>query len=206
MANKPSNPSLINEATPIVDGVATLSVTSPIATVGNQSSNDKSADSALSSAQETKIPDSTSLIQLPPSRPLWNTPEGRIAGYKRAIEKNDSPDDHANLEALIRYYEDGGKVPEGDEEVWAIDGQVSFGIRKYTRFDQMPEGFLQKRKYCDVSSFCLCRYWSRRSLISFSFVLLLTSCFSKSSKFYQLNSVPSSDEHLIADKEGRVIL
>lgn len=178
MANKQSNPSLGDEATPIVDGVATLSVASPKAAVGNQNSSAKSTDSALLSAQETKDPDSTSFIQPPPSRPLWNTPEGRIAGYKRAIEKNHSPDNRPNLEALIRYYEDGGKVPEGDEEVWAIDGQVSFGIRKYTRFDQMPEGFLSAHKYCDVSSFCLCRYLSRGSLVSFSFVLLLTPRFS----------------------------
>lgn len=178
MANEQSNPSLGNEATPIVDGVATLSVTSPKAAVGNQNSRAKSADSAVSSAQETKDPDPTSVIQSPPSRPLWNTPEGRIAGYKRAIEKNHSADDLPNLEALIRYYEDGGKVPEGDEEVWAIDGQVSFGIRKYTSFDQMPEGFLSATKYCDVSSFFLCRYLSRGSLVSFSLVLLLTPRFS----------------------------
>lgn len=156
MANEENNPSLGDEATPIVDGGATLSVTSSKAAVSNQDSSDKSAESALSSAQETKDPDSTSLIQPPPSRPLWNTPEGRIAGYKRKIQKNHDPADRPNLEALIRYYEDGGKVPEGDEEVWAIDGQVSFGIRKYTSFDQMPEGFLSAQKHCDVSRFCLC--------------------------------------------------
>lgn len=157
MANEQSNPFLGDEAPPIVDGVATLSVASPKAAAdGSQNSSAKSAESALLSAQETKDSDSTSLIQPPPSRPLWNTPEGRIAGYKRAIEKNHSPDDYLNLEALIRYYEDGGKVPEGDEEVWAIDGQVSFGIRRYTHFNQMPEGFLSAHKYCDVSSFCLC--------------------------------------------------
>lgn len=71
------------------------------------------------------------------------------------IEKNHLPEHLANLEALIRYYEDGGKVPEGDEELWASDGQVSFGIRRYTRFDQMPEGWLYKHKYCDVIGFCL---------------------------------------------------
>lgn len=156
MANKEDNPSLGKEATPIVDGVATSSVTFSKAAVNNEDSSNKSAESTLSSAQETKDPDLTSLIQPPPSRPLWNTPEGRIAGYKRKIQKNYDPADHPNLEALIRYYEDGGKVPEGHEEVWAIDGQVSFGIRKYKSFDQMPEGFVSAQKHCDVSRFCLC--------------------------------------------------
>lgn len=130
MANEESNPSLGDEATPIVDEVATSSVTSPKEAVANQNSSNKSADSASSSAQEKEDPYSTFSTQPLPCRPLWNTREGRIAGYKRKIEKSHDPADRPNLEALVRYYEDGGKVPEGDEEVWAIDGQVFFGIRK----------------------------------------------------------------------------
>jgi hypothetical protein len=68
------------------------------------------------------------------------------------IEKNHRPDHRANYEALIRYYEEGGKIPEGDEEVWAIEGEVSFGIRDYRGDGQeMPQGWLYKRRYCDVS-------------------------------------------------------
>jgi hypothetical protein len=158
MANEQSNTSLGDVITHIGDGVATLSVTSLNATFENQNVSDKSADSTLSSAQEMKDPASASSIQSPPSRQLWNTREGRIAAFKRTIEKNLFPQNRANFEALIRYYEDGGKVPEGDEEVWAFDGQASFGIRKYTRFDQMPEGWLHKHRYCDVSDYCLCKY------------------------------------------------
>lgn len=33
------------------------------------------------------------------------------------IRLNHRPEQHANLEALIKYYEDGGKVPEGREEL-----------------------------------------------------------------------------------------
>lgn len=90
------------------------------------------------------------------------------------MEKNIFPENRANLEALICYYENGGKVPGRDEEVWTFDGQASFGIRDYTRFDQMPEGWLHKHRYWDVSGFCLCRDWFRGSLVSFSFISLLT--------------------------------
>lgn len=94
------------------------------------------------------------------------------------MKKELLPEKRANYEALIRYYEEGGKVPEGDEEVWAFDGQASFGIRDYKRFDQMPEGWLNKHRHCDVSGFCLGRYWFRVSLVSFSFVLIANSSFS----------------------------
>ena len=153
MASGQSNTSIGDNATHIGDGVATSLVISSNATFKDQSVGDNSADSALSSAEDMKDPASTFSAQSPPPRPLWNTREGRIAGFRRTIEKNLFPENCANLEALIRYYEDGGKVPEGDEEVWAFDGQASFGIRKYTSFDQMPEGWLHKHKYCDVSGF-----------------------------------------------------
>lgn len=169
MANEQSNTSLGDEADHIVDGVATLSAPSPNAAFKNQNVSDESAYSALPS---------TSSEQSPPSRPLWDTREGRIAGFKRMIEKKLFPENHANIKALIRYYEDGGKVPEGDEEVWAVDGQASFGIRKYTRFDQMPEGWLHKHRYCDVSGLSLCRYWLQSSLVSFPFLSWLTPVFS----------------------------
>lgn len=75
------------------------------------------------------------------------------------IEKNDLPEHRANLEALIHYYEEGGKVPEGEEEVWATEGQVSFRTRGYKSIEEMPEGLLLKLNYCDVSHFfCLCRF------------------------------------------------
>lgn len=68
------------------------------------------------------------------------------------IETNFLPDHRANLGALIRYYEEGGKVPEGQEEVWAVEGEASFGIRDYiNNSDQRPERWAFKLKYCDVS-------------------------------------------------------
>lgn len=72
------------------------------------------------------------------------------------METNQKPEQRANFEALIKYFEDGGKIPEGDEEVWAFDGQASFGIRFYTNINQMPDGWLHKHKWCDVrrSKFC----------------------------------------------------
>lgn len=151
MDNKQSNTSLADDAIQMVNKVATLSVASPSTTVENPNISDKHAESALPSAQEIKNSASTSSVQSTAARPMFNTREGRIAAFKRALETNTVPENRANLEALICYYEDGGKVPEGDEEVWAVDGQVSFGTRKYTSFDQMPEGWLFKTKYLDVS-------------------------------------------------------
>lgn len=158
MANEQSNTALDYDATHVVDGAATLSVTPPDAEFEKQSISDKSADSASSSVQPR------------PSQLLWHTPEGRIAAYKRMIRTKYLPEQRANLEALIRYYEDGGKVPEGQEELWAFDGQTSFGIRKYTSSNPPPEGWLYKIKFCDVSGFCLGRCWLQagRPLISFA--------------------------------------
>ncbi|KAG8165617.1 hypothetical protein KVR01_004169 [Diaporthe batatas] len=171
MTHQESNISQGGEGHGLVDGVAALSVTSPNAAFGNGSK--EPADSASQLSQETGNPAS---VQSRTPRPLWNTPEGRIAGYRRMIEKNRAPDQRANVEALIRYYEEGGKVPEGQEEVWAIDGEASFGIRDYrTNPDQRPEGWESKLRFCD------------------------------SSKYYQINRVSEPDSRL-ADAEGRVIL
>lgn len=172
MVNEQSNESPGHEATHMVDAVASASVTSTDTELANVG--DKSPDSDSSSAQGIKEPDSTCSVQPTPPRPLWRTREGSIAGYKRMIEKDHIPEQRANIEALIRYYEGDGKVPEGKEEVWAFDGQTSFGIRFYTHIDQMPEGWLYKRKMCDVRGFCLCRYWLRGFLALFCPFLLLT--------------------------------
>lgn len=117
------------------------------------------ADSTSPSAPETTGSCPTSPAQLPPDAPpLWSSREGRIAGYRRMIQNNHMPQQNVNLEALIRYYEDGGKVPEGNEEVWAVEGEVSFGIRFYAHSDEFPEGWFRKLRYCDVScpSISLC--------------------------------------------------
>lgn len=115
MANKQSNTSLGDNGMQSTNGGATLSVASPgpCLAIENPSASDKHADSASSSAQDTKDSALTPNVQSTPTRPLSNTREGRIITLKRAIEKNLFPDHHANLEALIRYYEDGGKIPEG---------------------------------------------------------------------------------------------
>lgn len=161
MANEQGNDSPDRELNHPVDGVASLSITSPSTAFEDKYVGDKSAGStSSSSARETNNTDSfTSSVQSPLSRPLWKTLEGRIAGYKRMIESNHLPEQRANFEAMIRYYEDGCKVPEGEEEVWAFDGQASFGVRFYTHIDQMPDGWLSKHRWRDVRrAFCLCRY------------------------------------------------
>lgn len=149
MANEQSNTSRSDKANHIVDGVATLSIIAPNAAFENVSK--KFTDSAFLLPQEIGNSALVSSIQSPPSRPLWNTREGRIAGYRRMVEKKHLPEHRANFEALIRYYEKGGRIPEGDEEVWAVEGEASFGIRDYKDDDQMPEGWLCKLRYCDVS-------------------------------------------------------
>lgn len=131
------------------------------------SSNTASIHSSSSSAPEIEGSGPISSAQPPPSRPLWNTSEGRIAVYKRMVETEDVPEKRANYEALMKYYEDGGKVPEGKEEVWAFDGQASSGIRAYTNRDQIPEGWGQKHSFCDVSLLRLCQSSYRASSIPF---------------------------------------
>lgn len=173
MANKQSNTSLGDNAMQITNEVATLSVASPgpCLAIENPSASDQHADLAFSSAQDTKDSALTPNVQSTPTRPLSNTREGRIISYRRAIEKNLFPDHRANLEAFIRYYEDGGKIPEGDEEVWAVEGEVSFGTRKYRTFEEMPEGWLTKLKFLDVSILYL--YWIQGLLATSYFVSLL---------------------------------
>lgn len=149
MTNEQRSTSQSDKANHIIDRVATLFVTSPNAAF--ESGSKESADSASSLPQEMRNSASVSSVLSPPSRPLWNTREGRIAGYRRMIEKNYLSDHRANFEALIRYYEEGGKIPEGVEEVWAVEGEASFGIRDYLDDDQMPKGWLYKLRYCDVS-------------------------------------------------------
>lgn len=159
MENKQNNASPGNGANCIVNEIANLSVASPDTVLETQSASNNSADPALSLVHETENPTSTSSTQSPPYRPLWNTREGRIAGYKRMIEKNNRPEHRANLEALVHYYEEGGKVPEGEEEVWATEGQVSFRSRGYKSIEEMPEGLLFKLNYYDVSRFfCLYQF------------------------------------------------
>lgn len=148
------------DATQIVHENATLSVASP------------APDSVLPSPQATKDSPSSSSVQSPATRPLFNSQEGRIAAYKRMIQKDTFPYARANIEALIRYYEDGGRIPQGDEEVWVIDGEVSFGIRKYTSFEKMPEGWLTKNKFLDVSG----PYLLLILLWVLTFVLLCPRC------------------------------
>lgn len=171
MANKQSNTSLGDNAMQITNEVATLSVASPGSCLAIENPSAKHADLALSPAQDTKDSALTPNVQSTPTRPLSNTRESRIITFRRAIRKNLFPDHRANLEALIRYYEDGGKVPEGDEEVWAVDGEVSFGTRNYRSFEQMPEGWLTKTKLLNVSSLYL--YWIQGLLTTSYFVSLL---------------------------------
>lgn len=139
---------------------------------------------------------------------LYNTREGRIATYRRMFESNRWPEQLANFEALIKYYEDGGRVPQGKEEVWAFDGQASFGIRFYTHLDQMPEGWLYKRRFCDVRSdgtFDTCQQWIC-SVHNHCHQTRLLTLSLQTVKYHQLHYVPGPDEFLLADREGKVIL
>lgn len=173
-----------HETTRLVDEVGSLSLNSPNPVSDLQYQNTRnihepqligsaSTNSTSSSAQEVDglgldppTPEASGLdlsVQPPPApcRPLFKSREGRIAMYRRLINENRFPEQRANFEALIKYFEDGGKVPEGKEEIWAFDGQASFGIRFYTHINQMPEGWLYKTRWCDVRSMLkssLCPY------------------------------------------------
>jgi hypothetical protein len=126
----------------------------PCTALQNPSLNDKvDAASASSPVQETKDSASTPTVQSEPIRPLWTTPDGQIAKFKHLIEKNLLPQQRANFEALIRYYEDGGKIPQGDEEVWADEREIAFGTRKHTSFEQIPKEWWTKTRFLDVSGF-----------------------------------------------------
>lgn len=59
----------------------------------------------------------------------------RIESLRREIEANTFPGQRVNFEALIRYYEGGGRLPAGMEELWVFDGELSWGRR------QRPEDF-----------------------------------------------------------------
>lgn len=128
--------------------------TLPITSLNNNNNVRQSTETTTADSSPPSAPDTTgagpapSAQQPPGARPLWSTREGRIAGYRRMIETNHVPEQKANREALIMYYEDGGKVPEGDEELWAVDGQATFGI---IDIYQVPRERFLKRTYLDVS-------------------------------------------------------
>lgn len=111
------------------------------------------------------------------------------------IEKNHIPEHHANIMALIQYYEEGGKVPEGEEEVWAVEGQVSFRTRGYKTFEEMLEGFMFKLRYCDVSGlFCISLFFFflLASLGCVSFCFIANSVFVFLSELEVLPTQPCS--------------
>jgi hypothetical protein len=53
-------------------------------------------------------------------------------------------------EALIRYYENGGRVPNVGEELWIIDGELSWGERR-KQSDFPPGGFINHAILLEVS-------------------------------------------------------
>lgn len=145
---------------------------------GHNAAAPTAADVPLSSIPVSTFPAAGSPAQQssPPLPPMYNTPEGKIASYKRRIRDTDKPAQRANLEALLRYYEEGGKVPQGEEELWAFDGRVVFEIMSNKSIDQLPEGWYAKPKVLD------------------------------SRKFKQINTVPGPDAYMLAGRDGRVIL
>lgn len=140
MANKQSNdahPSY--EATHLADGVAALA--DQDSHDGSESILPESTDLATSSAPVKRGPRSKLLsgATITTVSTAVEHTRRQNCGIKRLIKANELPEQRANLEALIKYYEDGGKIPEGQEEVWAFEGKASFGIRRYTYINQMPE-------------------------------------------------------------------
>lgn len=70
-------------------------------------------------AAEGPLSSSPAQQQQQPSPPMFNTPEGRVAAYRRMLRVNNlEPEQRPNLEALVRYYEEGGKVPGHRKRCW----------------------------------------------------------------------------------------
>ncbi|KAM0323864.1 hypothetical protein ACHAQA_008444 [Verticillium albo-atrum] len=65
------------------------------------------------------------------------TPANRMSTILALAEKREWESQRINLDALIRYYKQGNRCPIGEEELWAINGELSWGIRRSARdFDQ----------------------------------------------------------------------
>ncbi|KAM0273500.1 hypothetical protein ACHAQH_008325 [Verticillium albo-atrum] len=65
------------------------------------------------------------------------TPIDRISALSSLTKDRHWQSQEQNLKALIRYYEEGSRCPVGDEEIWAIDGELSWGVRRSSKdFDR----------------------------------------------------------------------
>ncbi|KAK4160161.1 hypothetical protein QBC43DRAFT_293210 [Cladorrhinum sp. PSN259] len=76
----------------------------------------------------------------------------RIALFRQLIEANERPEQHINYEAYLRYYEEGGRLPRGDEELWAFNGELTWG--RFRKPDDFPPGVYWDRnivKFCEAS-------------------------------------------------------
>lgn len=98
---------------------------------------------------------SNSATGLPPPDPVrithHYTPADQIRRHKECIESGEWPEHNINREAIIKYYEDGGRCPQDKEELWAINGQLYWGIKR--RPDDFPNGSYWDKtpKLCEVS-------------------------------------------------------
>lgn len=98
---------------------------------------------------------------LPPPDPVVIshsvTPAARIEDLRRYIIEDKDPAQRINLETVIKYYEDGGRCPQGQEELWAINGQLYWGILRQP--DDFPNGSYwdQSAKFREVSHLFLPR-------------------------------------------------
>ncbi|KAK0701745.1 hypothetical protein B0T26DRAFT_681859 [Lasiosphaeria miniovina] len=74
----------------------------------------------------------------------------RIAELRRDLDANTLPDQRVNFEALIRYYEGGGRQPAGTEELWVLDGEFVWG--RLRRPEDFPLGVYfnpNVKKFCE---------------------------------------------------------
>lgn len=115
-----------------------------------------------SSTPNEKRPSILDELQIPPSAlppEFRRPPADAIARLKREIDESTSPKAIVNLEALLSYYEEGGRYPEGEEELWAINGKLYWGIKRYPA-DFPGDTFFKGTKHCEVRYIYLC-VWKR---------------------------------------------
>lgn len=108
---------------------------------------------ATTSAPVATPPASAANNGFPPPSPApaathHHTPATRIEDLRNLITTGQFPELRADLEALIRYYENGGRCPQGEEELLVVNGQLYWGTCWGP--NNTPEGTYKTPKYKEV--------------------------------------------------------
>ncbi|KAK0717052.1 hypothetical protein B0T26DRAFT_675427 [Lasiosphaeria miniovina] len=75
----------------------------------------------------------------------------RIALFRQLMGANEQPEQRINYEAYLRYYDEGGRLPRDDEELWAFNGELTWG--RFRTPEDFPPGVYWDRnivKFCDA--------------------------------------------------------